>query len=88
MNRKLFFIPSVEENARAGGAGSGVNELLAAEGVTVPILNIGLEDRYIQHGTRAECLHLAGLDMEGILERVNTFRDRVVDPDMRRNAVS
>lgn len=79
---------TVEENALAGGAGSGVNELLAAEGVTVPILNIGLEDRYIQHGTRAECLHLAGLDMEGILERVNTFRDRVVDPDMRRNAVS
>jgi 1-deoxy-D-xylulose-5-phosphate synthase len=65
---------TVEENATAGGAGSGVNELLATEGITVPMLNIGLEDRYIQHGTRSECLHLAGLDAEGVLERIRAFR--------------
>jgi 1-deoxy-D-xylulose-5-phosphate synthase len=65
---------TVEENALAGGAGSGVNELLATEGITVPMLNIGLEDRYIQHGTRSECLHLAGLDAEGVLERIRAFR--------------
>ena len=65
---------TVEENATAGGAGSGVNELLATEGITVPMLNIGLEDRYIQHGTRSECLHLAGLDAEGVLERIRASR--------------
>ncbi|MFC1695776.1 transketolase C-terminal domain-containing protein, partial [Pseudomonadota bacterium] len=42
---------TVEENAIAGGAGSGINELLAAEGLAVDILNIGLDDNYIQHGT-------------------------------------
>jgi len=62
---------TVEENAIAGGAGSGVNELLASEGVQTPVLNIGLEDRFVQHGTRAECLHQAGLDVEGILARIN-----------------
>jgi len=61
---------TVEENAVAGGAGSGVNELLAAEGLKADILNIGLEDSYIQHGTREECLHLAGLDSEGILAKI------------------
>jgi 1-deoxy-D-xylulose-5-phosphate synthase len=61
---------TVEENAVAGGAGSGVNELLAAEGLKADILNIGLEDNYIQHGTREECLHLAGLDSDGIMAKI------------------
>ena len=61
---------TVEENAVAGGAGSGINELLAAEGVAADILNIGLDDSYIQHATREECLHQAGLDSEGILAKV------------------
>ena len=38
-------IVTVEENAIAGGAGSGVNEGLAAEGLSVEILNIGLDDK-------------------------------------------
>ena len=62
---------TVEENAIAGGAGSGVNEVLAAAGRAADILNIGLDDKFIQHGTREECLHQAGLDSEGILARIN-----------------
>ena len=61
---------TVEEKAIAGGAGSGVNEILAGEGQTANILNIGLDDNYIQHGTRQECLRLAGLDSEGILAKI------------------
>jgi len=62
---------TVEENAIAGGAGSGVNELLAAAGITVNILNIGIPDRYIEHGSRNDCLAMAGLDANGIFEQVN-----------------
>jgi 1-deoxy-D-xylulose-5-phosphate synthase len=79
---------TVEENALAGGAGSGVNELLAAEGITVPMLNIGLEDRYIQHGTRSECLHLAGLDAEGVLERIRALRSGDEVAASQKNAFS
>ena len=79
---------TVEENATAGGAGSGVNELLATEGITVPMLNIGLEDRYIQHGTRSECLHLAGLDAEGVLERIRAFRPGDEVTASQKNAFS
>jgi 1-deoxy-D-xylulose-5-phosphate synthase len=64
------YLVTVEENAVAGGAGSGVNELLAAEGVSMAVVNIGLGDEYIQHGTREECLRLAGLDADGILARI------------------
>ncbi len=62
---------TVEENAVSGGAGSGVNELLAAAGITVNILNIGIPDRYIEHGSRKDCLAMAGLDANGIMEQVN-----------------
>jgi 1-deoxy-D-xylulose-5-phosphate synthase len=63
-------IVTIEENAIAGGAGSGINELLAAEGVSADVLNIGLGDDYIQHATREECLHQAGLDSAGILAKI------------------
>jgi len=62
---------TVEENAVIGGAGSGVNELLAAAGIAANILNIGIPDRYIEHGSRKDCLAMAGLDVNGILEQVN-----------------
>ena len=64
---------TVEENAVAGGAGSGVNEVLLASGSALPLLNIGLDDTFIQHGTREECLHQAGLDSAGILDQIIAF---------------
>jgi len=57
---------TVEENVVAGGAGSGVAELLADEGITVPIFHIGLPDRFIDHGDPAWLLSQAGLDAKGI----------------------
>jgi 1-deoxy-D-xylulose-5-phosphate synthase len=57
---------TVEENVVAGGAGSAVSELLAAEGITVPILHLGLPDRFIDHGDPAYLLTQAGLDAKGI----------------------
>jgi 1-deoxy-D-xylulose-5-phosphate synthase len=64
------FLVTVEENAVAGGAGSGVNELLHRAGRSCRVINIGLEDEFIQHGTRDECLHQAGLDADGIFSRI------------------
>ena len=64
-------VVTVEENAVIGGAGSGVNEILAAEGILVNILNIGIPDRFIEHGSRTDCLAMADLDADGIFEQVN-----------------
>jgi 1-deoxy-D-xylulose-5-phosphate synthase len=71
MAHKHSLLVTVEENAVSGGAGSGINELLAAAGITVNILNIGIPDRYIDHGSRQDCLAVAGLDTDGIFEQVN-----------------
>jgi len=64
-------VVTVEENAVTGGAGSGVNELLAATGGSFKLLNIGIPDFYIEHGSRQDCLAMAGLDANGILEQIS-----------------
>jgi 1-deoxy-D-xylulose-5-phosphate synthase len=63
-------IVTVEENAVAGGAGSAVGELLARAGVLLPLLQVGIPDRFIEHGSRSSCLVAAGLDTDGIAASV------------------
>jgi 1-deoxy-D-xylulose-5-phosphate synthase len=63
-------VVTVEESALAGGAGSAVNECLHHGGLSVSILNLGLPDRHLEHGTRGECLADAGLDAATIQEAV------------------
>jgi 1-deoxy-D-xylulose-5-phosphate synthase len=57
---------TVEENVIAGGAGSAVGEALAAAGVEVPLLMLGLPDRFVDHGDPAFLLAQCGLDAQGI----------------------
>lgn len=64
---------TVEENAVAGGAGDGVQEVLAANGVFMPMLRLGLPDRFIDGGSREELLAISGLDAEGILTAIEKF---------------
>jgi len=61
---------TLEENVVAGGAGSAVNECLAARGVQVPVCNLGLPDRFVEQGEREELLAECGLDVAGILQQL------------------
>ncbi len=63
-------VVTVEENVVAGGAGSGVNEFLAEASFAVPTLNLGLPDRYIDHGNQAQLLSECGLDAIGIQKSI------------------
>jgi len=57
---------TVEENAIAGGAGSAVNECLAAAGIVCQTVNLGLPDHFIEHGDPKQLLAECGLDAAGI----------------------
>ncbi|WP_412513490.1 1-deoxy-D-xylulose-5-phosphate synthase [Shewanella indica] len=61
---------TVEENAIMGGAGSGVLEYLASQGISKPLLQIGLPDEFIKHGSPEEILTELKLDASGILEQI------------------
>jgi 1-deoxy-D-xylulose-5-phosphate synthase len=57
---------TVEEGATMGGAGSAVLEALQAARVNLPVLQLGLQDEFIEHGDPAHLLRLQGLDADGI----------------------
>jgi 1-deoxy-D-xylulose-5-phosphate synthase len=64
---------TLEENAVQGGAGSAVAELLSAEGLQLPMLQLGIPDRFIEHGSREGCLVAAGLDTPALTASIERW---------------
>ncbi|WP_199154314.1 1-deoxy-D-xylulose-5-phosphate synthase [Chromobacterium sp. ASV23] len=69
-------IVTVEENVVMGGAGSACIEALQALRLTVPVLQLGLPDDYVEHGDPALLLKNCGLDAAGIEASI---RQRLAD---------
>lgn len=65
------FIVTVEENAIMGGAGSAINEVLLKLNFTGQVLNLGLPDKFLEHGNPDQMLKNCGLDAEGIVRAVS-----------------
>ena len=70
MARSHDAIVTVEDSCLMGGAGSAVLEALAAAGLAVPVLNLGLPDRFVEHGDPAKLHALCGLDAAGIEQSI------------------
>ena len=67
---------TLEENAVIGGAGSEVERVLAERGLNVPVLRLGLPDRFIDHGEQGQLLAELGLDKDGIVHAVRSRTDK------------
>ena len=63
-------VVTLEEGVCAGGAGSAVMEVMAAQGITTPVLSLGIPDSFVTQGTVGELLNLLHLDPEGIAAAV------------------
>ncbi len=61
---------TVEENVVMGGAGSAVLESLQRRRIAAPVLQLGLPDRFVDHGDPALQLASCGLDKDGILASI------------------
>ena len=72
------YIITIEDNVTMGGAGSAVNEILAADNKFVCVKNLGLPDNYLDHATREEQLTSVGLDADSILESIQSFTKRKI----------
>jgi 1-deoxy-D-xylulose-5-phosphate synthase len=71
---------TIEEGSIMGGAGSAVTEALSAAGIVKPILQLGLPDKFIDHGDATQLLAQCGLDAAGITASVN---QRLNTPELR-----
>jgi 1-deoxy-D-xylulose-5-phosphate synthase len=70
LSRQYDLLVTLEENAVSGGAGSGVNELLSAQGIAVATLNLGLPDEFIEHGSHEDQVRWTGLDADSIVRQI------------------
>jgi|APMI01.1.fsa_nt_gi 1-deoxy-D-xylulose-5-phosphate synthase len=61
---------TLEENALIGGAGSEASRVLHEAGSPVRVLQIGLPDRFIDHGDQAQLMAEVGLDAAGVLSQI------------------
>ena len=59
-------IVTLEDGVRTGGLGSAVLEWLSDHGVSIPVVRLGLPDRFVEHGSPQDLYHLCGIDVEGI----------------------
>ena len=66
-------IVTLEENAVAGGAGSAVLEVLQRMGSQLPVLQVGVPDGFIEHGSRDDNLVSAGLDAVAVRATIERF---------------
>jgi len=56
----------------AGGAGSAVAEALANAGVSIPMLHLGMPDRFVDHGDPPALVRECGLDASGITTAIQS----------------
>ncbi|MDH3893044.1 MAG: 1-deoxy-D-xylulose-5-phosphate synthase [Chromatiales bacterium] len=68
---------TIEDGVVAGGAGGAIIECLAEQGKLIPVLNIGIGDRIIEHGSRRDNLADAGLDEESLYRTIDNWRPSV-----------
>ncbi len=67
---------SIEENAIIGGAGSEIERVLAENGLNIPVLRLGLPDRFIDHGEQGQLLADLGLDKNGIMRSISAWANK------------
>ena len=63
-------VVTIEEGSVMGGAGSAVAEAMAAAGIVKPLLQLGLPDKFIDHGDAQQLLAECGLDAPGIVASI------------------
>lgn len=73
MAARTGFLVTIEEAQLMGGFGSAVMELIEARGLAVRVRRLGVPDRYIEHGTRAELLAEVGLTSDQVAAQVSNW---------------
>ena len=70
-------IITIENGTVTGGLGTAVMEYMADNGFTPVIRRLGLPDRFIEHGSTPQLLHLCHIDEEAVIK---TLRELTSEP--------
>ncbi len=73
------FIITLEENALQGGFGTSVLELLSDNGISVPVIRLGIPDHFVEQGSQFELRSQLGLNADSICQKVRSLIDFKTD---------
>ena len=73
------YIFTVEDNVILGGAGSAVNEVVQKNNIRANIINLGVPDNIVSHGSQDEIFADLGLDMNGLENQTNDHVKKMVN---------
>lgn len=74
--RETSLIITLEDNTTNGGFGSMVSAYCAGKYSGVKVINIGIDDIFVEHGTITQLQKLTGLDAESVAERISDIIER------------
>lgn len=63
-------IVTVEENSVKGGVGDEINSVILKNGINAKVINIGLPDRFIEHGNLGSLREMIGINDKSIAETI------------------
>jgi 1-deoxy-D-xylulose-5-phosphate synthase len=67
---KFKRIVTIEDGIIRGGAGEAVIKLLNDKGISTPVVTLGINDTFVEHGKIEELRHLCGYDIDSILHAI------------------
>ena len=66
-------IITIEDGVIRGGVGESVVAMLANKGFAPKVVNLGIDDRFVEHGKPAELYRDCGYDEEAVLQTINNI---------------
>ena len=71
VGKKYSRIITIENGTVTGGLGTAVMEYMMDNGYTPTIKRLGLPDRFIEHGSTPQLLHLCHIDEDAVISTLN-----------------
>ena len=92
--REQPLLVTLEENTIHGGAGPGVSNLLAFNNVDTPVLNLGIPDMFVEHGTYGNQKKWIGFDLmesailNSIQQKLRALESIMLEPEqLQENSI-
>ena len=74
VGRKYKRVITIEDGVIRGGVGESVVAMLASKGFAPKVVNLGIEDRFVEHGKPAELYAECGYDEEAVLRAIDNIK--------------
>lgn len=68
--RETSIIVTIEDGLISGGFGNAVDRYCAGKYSGIKVVNMGIDDMFVEHGTVAELQKIVGIDADSVAERI------------------